>query len=156
MTAKTEGSRPVPRRHRPVAVRESDHGPATFPDTALSPATRRKQCPCADRSTSTTTIANRAPNHQARSGPPAMTAFKPVGLAMSPAVEDVDAVEREPTDATRHLLRLMRTGAIDETIARELGVSLRTVHRRITRLQNLLGARSRFQLGVIACERGWV
>jgi DNA-binding NarL/FixJ family response regulator len=85
-----------------------------------------------------------------------MTAFKPVGLAMSPAVEDVDAVEREPTDATRHLLRLMRTGAIDETIARELGVSLRTVHRRITRLQNLLGARSRFQLGVIACERGWV
>jgi hypothetical protein len=35
MTAKTEGSRPVPRRHRPVAVRESDHGPATFPDTAF-------------------------------------------------------------------------------------------------------------------------
>lgn len=75
---------------------------------------------------------------------------------MSSVVEDMDAVELEPTAATRHLLRLMRTGAIDETIARELGVSLRTVHRRITRLQNLLGARSRFQLGVIACERGWV
>jgi len=71
-------------------------------------------------------------------------------------VEDGESVDREPTDATRSLLRLMRTGAIDETIARELGVSLRTVHRRITRLQHLLGARSRFQLGVVACERGWV
>lgn len=77
---------------------------------------------------------------------------------MAPVEEDVDAdvVDIEPTPATQRLLRLMRTGAIDETIARELGVSLRTVHRRITRLQNLLGVRSRFQLGVTACERGWV
>ncbi len=72
---------------------------------------------------------------------------------VSPVAE---AVNLEPTPATRRLLRLMRTGAIDETIARELGVSLRTVHRRITHLQNLLGARSRFQLGVIASELGWV
>lgn len=85
-----------------------------------------------------------------------MTTFKPAGLTMAPDAEDLDAVDREPTAATRSLLRLMRTGAIDETIARELGISLRTVHRRITRLQNLLGVRSRFQLGVIACERGWV
>lgn len=70
--------------------------------------------------------------------------------------EDADEAGLEPTDATRRLLLLMRTGAIDEAIARELGVSLRTVHRRITRLQDLLGVRSRFQLGVIACERGWV
>lgn len=82
-----------------------------------------------------------------------MTTFEPAELTMSPVVADVDL---EPTAETRHLLRLMRTGAIDEAIARELGVSPRTVHRRITRLQSLLGARSRFQLGVIACERGWV
>jgi DNA-binding NarL/FixJ family response regulator len=85
-----------------------------------------------------------------------MTTFRPAELTMPPGVDDMDAVDREPTAATRRLLRLMRTGAIDETIARELGISLRTVHRRITRLQNLLGVRSRFQLGVIACERGWV
>jgi len=75
---------------------------------------------------------------------------------MSAITEEVDGSDLEPTAATRRLLQLMRTGAIDETIARELGVSLRTVHRRITRLQTLLGARSRFQLGVIACEQGWV
>ncbi|MEV8438006.1 LuxR C-terminal-related transcriptional regulator [Actinosynnema sp. NPDC051121] len=85
-----------------------------------------------------------------------MTTFEPTGSTMSPVVEHLGSVELEPTAGTRRLLRLMRTGAIDETIARELGVSLRTVHRRITRLQNLLGARSRFELGVIACERGWV
>lgn len=85
-----------------------------------------------------------------------MTTFEPVELTVPAVVEDVDEVDLEPTDGTRRLLLLMRTGAIDEAIARELGVSPRTVHRRITRLQNLLGVRSRFQLGVIACERGWV
>ncbi len=85
-----------------------------------------------------------------------MTAVEPAELTTSPVGEDVDDADLEPTDATRHLLRLMRTGAIDEAIARELGVSARTVHRRITRLQHLLDVRSRFQLGVIACERGWV
>ncbi|GGU43750.1 LuxR C-terminal-related transcriptional regulator [Lentzea flava] len=85
-----------------------------------------------------------------------MTTSKPPGLTMSAIAGDVDGTDLEPTAATRLLLQLMRTGAIDETIARELGVSLRTVHRRITRLQHLLCVRSRFQLGVIACERGWV
>lgn len=84
------------------------------------------------------------------------TTYESAELTMSPVVEDEEAADLEPTAATQRLLRLMRTGAIDETVARELGVSLRTVHRRITRLQNMLGARSRFQLGVIACERGWI
>lgn len=79
-----------------------------------------------------------------------MTTFEPVELAVA------DDADLEPTVGTRQLLMLMHTGAIDEAIARELGVSARTVHRRITRLQNLLGVRSRFQLGVIACQRGWV
>jgi DNA-binding NarL/FixJ family response regulator len=85
-----------------------------------------------------------------------MTTFKPPGSPVPPVVGAAGAVEREPTAETRQLLRLMGTGALDETIAREMGVSVRTVHRRITRLQELLGARSRFQLGVIAHERGWV
>jgi DNA-binding NarL/FixJ family response regulator len=85
-----------------------------------------------------------------------MNTYDSARLTMSTVMEDAEAVDLEPTAATQRLLRLMRTGAIDETVARELGVSLRTVHRRITHLQQVLGARSRFQLGVIACERGWV
>jgi DNA-binding CsgD family transcriptional regulator len=66
------------------------------------------------------------------------------------------AVGKEPTVATRRLLRLMRTGATDRAIARELDVSLRTLNRRIARLQSLLGVQSRFQLGVLAAELRWL
>jgi len=66
------------------------------------------------------------------------------------------AVSKEPTVATQCLLGLMLTGATDRAIARELDVSLRTLHRRIARLQSLLGVQSRFQLGVLAAELEWL
>ena len=62
----------------------------------------------------------------------------------------------EPTTGTRRLMALLSAGLTDESIARELGVSERTVHRRVSRLQQLLGAQTRFQLGVQASRRGWL
>ncbi|MFE3902834.1 helix-turn-helix transcriptional regulator [Streptomyces sp. NPDC059153] len=56
----------------------------------------------------------------------------------------------------RQLLSYLSAGLTDESIARELGVSYRTVTRRIARLQEMLGARTRFQLGVQAGRRGWL
>ncbi|NUT90617.1 MAG: HTH domain-containing protein [Saccharothrix sp.] len=53
-------------------------------------------------------------------------------------------------------MALLATGATDRAIARELGVSTRTVHRKIARLQSLLGVRSRFQLGVCAAGHRWL
>ena len=47
-------------------------------------------------------------------------------------------------------------GAKDEQIARTLGISLRTVRRRIADLLSELGADSRFQAGVEAVRRGWL
>jgi len=44
----------------------------------------------------------------------------------------------------------------DEAAARRLGVSLRTVRRWASHLADRLGARSRFQAGVRARERGWI
>ncbi|WP_436495029.1 LuxR C-terminal-related transcriptional regulator [Actinokineospora sp. HUAS TT18] len=70
--------------------------------------------------------------------------------------EEAVTVGGEPTEATMLLLRHMCTGATDRAIARELCVSERTVHRRIARLQTLLGANSRFQLGVLVAVRGWL
>lgn len=49
----------------------------------------------------------------------------------------------------------LAAGPSDEAINRELGLSERTVYRRIRRLQDLLAARSRFQLGIQAMRRGW-
>jgi sugar-specific transcriptional regulator TrmB len=51
------------------------------------------------------------------------------------------------------LLSLLAAGLKDEAIARQLGVSLRTVHRRTSELAASLGARTRFQAGVLAERR---
>ncbi|NUT32689.1 MAG: LuxR family transcriptional regulator [Hamadaea sp.] len=52
------------------------------------------------------------------------------------------------------LLTLLAAGLKDEAIARQLGVSVRTVHRRTSDLMERLGARTRFQAGLAAARRG--
>jgi DNA-binding NarL/FixJ family response regulator len=55
----------------------------------------------------------------------------------------------------RHLLHLLGAGHTDDQAARRLGISLSTVRRMIAVLMDRLDARSRFQAGVRAAERGW-
>ncbi|MPY48635.1 helix-turn-helix transcriptional regulator [Streptomyces acidicola] len=62
----------------------------------------------------------------------------------------------ELSEAERALTRLLAAGMKDEAVARHLGVSLRTLRRRTSELQERLGAASRFQLGMRAAQRGWV
>ncbi|HEX5496231.1 MAG TPA: LuxR C-terminal-related transcriptional regulator, partial [Mycobacteriales bacterium] len=54
------------------------------------------------------------------------------------------------------LVALLSAGMKDEAIARQLGVSLRTVHRRTSRIMQELEARTRFQAGLLASRRGWL
>jgi len=54
------------------------------------------------------------------------------------------------------LLTLLAAGAKDETIARQLGISPRTVTRRVAELLDQLGARTRFHAGVLAAQNGWL
>jgi sugar-specific transcriptional regulator TrmB/DNA-binding CsgD family transcriptional regulator len=54
------------------------------------------------------------------------------------------------------LLWLLAAGVKDDAIARQLGVSVRTVRRRITGLLRRLQATSRFQAGLEAQRRGWL
>lgn len=56
----------------------------------------------------------------------------------------------------REILALMVSGAADAAIARQVGISQRTVERRVRRLLDLAGAGTRFQAGVQAARRGWV
>ncbi|WMX43782.1 helix-turn-helix transcriptional regulator [Streptomyces roseicoloratus] len=58
--------------------------------------------------------------------------------------------------ADRRLLRLLAGGASDEVIARELGVSRRTLFRRLQVLMARLGAANRFQLALQAQRAGWL
>lgn len=65
--------------------------------------------------------------------------------------------EAEPPADERvdeRLLLLLAAGLKDEAIARRLGISLRTVHRRTSELLDRLGARTRFQAGAEAVRSG--
>ncbi|MEU6133906.1 helix-turn-helix transcriptional regulator [Nocardioides sp. NPDC047086] len=61
-----------------------------------------------------------------------------------------------PNAERRLLLAELASGAQDEQIARRLGVSLRTVRRRVAELLEELGATSRFEAGVEAARRAWL
>lgn len=65
-------------------------------------------------------------------------------------------VADEPSAVDRKLLSLLATGATDATIAKQLGLSDRTVHRRIHSLITRLGVSTRLQAGYEACRRGWL
>ncbi len=54
------------------------------------------------------------------------------------------------------VLTLLAAGLKDEAIARQLGISVRTVHRRTSQLMERLGARTRFQAGLAAARQGLV
>jgi DNA-binding CsgD family transcriptional regulator len=54
------------------------------------------------------------------------------------------------------ILRLLAEGQTDQSIARALGITTRTVTRRISEIYDLLGVESRFQAGVAAKELGIV
>ena len=74
------------------------------------------------------------------------------------AVPGLDSADEDTERATdrRLLLDQLARGAKDEQIARSLGVSLRTVRRRVADVLDELEATSRFQAGVEAVRRGWL
>lgn len=62
----------------------------------------------------------------------------------------------ELTGRDRELLALLSAGFTDEAAAARLGISVRTVRRMMSTIMTRLGARSRFQAGIKAADRGWL
>lgn len=60
------------------------------------------------------------------------------------------------TAEEQELVELLGAGMTDESIARQSGVSVRTLRRRVRALQDRLGSTGRFQAGVRAAQRGWL
>lgn len=81
--------------------------------------------------------------------------FWRMAIAIPRIPDTVPELDR-PDPETSRLLTYLAAGLTDEAIARTLGVSGRTVGRRIANLEALLGARSRFQLATQAARRGWL
>jgi hypothetical protein len=59
-------------------------------------------------------------------------------------------LDESAAEGDLRLVRLLGLGLKDESIARYLGCSLRTVRRRVARLMDVHGVQTRFQLGVAA------
>jgi DNA-binding CsgD family transcriptional regulator len=66
------------------------------------------------------------------------------------------AEDSDVSDEDRRILTLLAAGCTDETAARQLGVSVRHLRRRVARLMGLLEASSRFEAGAEAAHRRWI
>ncbi|MFF7986394.1 LuxR C-terminal-related transcriptional regulator [Streptomyces sp. NPDC007901] len=82
----------------------------------------------------------------------------PLSLEGRPASPPVSAERQDGAlhSRTRDILRLMSAGMKDDAIARSLRLSRRTVQTHISELGRKLGARTRFQIALLAQERGWL
>lgn len=60
------------------------------------------------------------------------------------------------SDEDARVLGMLGAGLKDETIAQNLGVSMRTAGRRIRHVLDLLQASTRFQAGAAAARHGWL
>jgi sugar-specific transcriptional regulator TrmB/DNA-binding CsgD family transcriptional regulator len=54
------------------------------------------------------------------------------------------------------LLKLLLLGLTDATVASQLGISVRTVQRRVAEMMDKAGVTTRIQLGAEAVRRGWL
>jgi DNA-binding NarL/FixJ family response regulator len=60
------------------------------------------------------------------------------------------------SQAHEGILRLLADGLTDQSIARSMGITTRTVTRRISEIYELLGVEIRFRAGIAARELGIV
>jgi sugar-specific transcriptional regulator TrmB/DNA-binding CsgD family transcriptional regulator len=78
-------------------------------------------------------------------------------LPLLPGPDDLPLESRpDGPDATdRQILSLLLAGLTDASVAKQLGLGLRTVQRRVRRLMELAGVSTRLQLGWYAHQHGW-
>ena len=76
--------------------------------------------------------------------------------APQPGQTALASVSPPLTGQHQTIVRYLADGATDQAIARQLGITTRTVARRINEIYQLLGVHSRFQAGVMARRRGLI
>ncbi len=74
--------------------------------------------------------------------------LEPAGLAEGSPAEDLAELDRQ-------ILGLLLAGLTDASISTQLGLSMRTVQRRVREMMDLAGVHTRLQLGWHAARSGW-
>ena len=82
--------------------------------------------------------------------------FDQMWQTAKPVGEERQRDDQGLTGQEQAVINLLAEGWTDDVIARKLGVSVRTSRRITAELTQRLGARSRFQAGARAVERGWI
>ncbi|WP_061295567.1 TrmB family transcriptional regulator [Herbidospora cretacea] len=82
--------------------------------------------------------------------------FEQIWIVATPYGAGQRRCEEKPTPQELELLRLLALGLTDEAASKKLGIGLRTHRRIVADLMDRLNARSRFEAGVKALQRGWV
>ncbi|WP_203901656.1 hypothetical protein [Virgisporangium aliadipatigenens] len=79
-------------------------------------------------------------------------------LRLAPAGDAVEDLDRwaVPTPMDRRVLSLLMTGLPDKAVASQLGMSLRTVQRRLRQLMDVTGSATRMQLGWYVAKNDWL
>jgi predicted transcriptional regulator len=77
-------------------------------------------------------------------------------LLAAPGEAVREANDNAPSPQDLHLLSLLLAGLTDQAIAAQLGLSMRTVQRRVHDLIELAGVRTRLQLIWRAAHRNWL
>jgi DNA-binding CsgD family transcriptional regulator len=79
-------------------------------------------------------------------------------LRLAPATDVVEDLDRwnVPTPTDRRILSLLLSGLPDKAVASQLGMSLRTVQRRLRQLMDATGTSTRMQLGFYAARNDWL
>lgn len=85
-----------------------------------------------------------------------VTLFEVLWERAAPFAGTMECASGGPAEEDRRLIELLAMGLKDDAIARQLGLSTRTMRRRIKRLMDELGVRNRFQAGSQAARRGWI
>lgn len=80
------------------------------------------------------------------------------GLPLSFYSKTANGIDASPqaSDNEKQLLNLLVAGIKDDAIAKELGLDVRTVRRRVSNLLDVLSVKTRFQAGAQATRRGWI
>ncbi|MCW3838990.1 transcriptional regulator TrmB [Micromonospora yasonensis] len=82
----------------------------------------------------------------------------PIGVSALGGLTD-DAASRAdadaPTTLDRKILALLLAGLTDQVVANQLGISLRSLQRRLRVLMDLAGVRTRMELGWYAARHNW-
>ena len=75
---------------------------------------------------------------------------------MTPALAMIEDRPATPTGDELALLNLMSRGYTDEVVAQKLGLTARTLRRRLRSAMDKLGAASRFEAGFKLAQSGWL